>query len=334
MARRRIALGIVLAACFAASAYAQDQNGTAANPPPLGTTQPPLPRVTRIRIGGNVQGAKIVHQVQPVYPQAAKDAHISGKVRLHIVIATNGTVQKVEYVSGPQELMQASIDAVQQWRYEPTLLNRQPVEVDSTVDVVYTLDGAPPSGSHEQPADQQPKTTPSAIDPQLKADIIQLFDAMHMQERTATLGRTVFDSLRPTILSSLPPTPSREKIVEAYEDALVSLFTSDEFLDRSVALYAKYFSDDDVKALTKFYQSPAGQHYNDVSGQITAEGAQIGQDLARDNLPGIFQKLCKDFPELQGTANFCGTKQPEKRSLLIAPESLRSEDQFAGNSPR
>jgi TonB family protein len=187
MARRRIALGIVLAACFAAGAYAQDQDGT---------TQPPPFRVARIRVGGNVQGAKIVHQVQPVYPQAAKDAHISGTVRLHIVVAKSGTVQKVEYVSGPQELMQASIDAVQQWRYQPTLINGQPVEVDSTVDVVYTLGGSPPAESQEQPTTDQPKANPPASNPQLKADIIQLFDAMHMQERTATLGRTVFDSLR------------------------------------------------------------------------------------------------------------------------------------------
>jgi TonB family protein len=323
MARRNIAFGIVLTACFASGAYAQDQN-TPANQAPATDA----PRAMRIRVGGNVQAAKLVHQVQPVYPQVAKAAHVSGTVVLHAIIGKDGSVQQLAAVSGPPLLLQASIDAVQRWQYEPTLLAGKPIEVDTTISVVYTLGDAPPSESQDQPTDQQTKTDPAAIDPQLKADILHLFDAIHMQERTAAVGRAMFDSLRPTIMSALPPTPHREKIAEAYENALISLFSSQEFLDRSVALYAKYFSDDDIKALTQFYLSPAGQHFNDVSGQVTAEGSQIGQDLARENLEAIFLKLCKDFPELQGEANVCATKPTEKKSLLIAPDSLRPDAQI------
>jgi periplasmic protein TonB len=102
---------------------------------------PPKPTQTRIRVGGNVQGAKLVHQVQPVYPQIAKTAHVSGTVLLHAIIAKDGSIQELQYVSGPPLLMRAAMDAVHEWRYQPTLLNGEPVEVDTTIQVVFTLGG-------------------------------------------------------------------------------------------------------------------------------------------------------------------------------------------------
>lgn len=109
--------------------------GGAAPPPP------PKPTQTRIRVGGNVAAAKLIHQVQPVYPQIAKTAHVSGTVLLHAIIAKDGTIQQLEYVSGPPLLMRAAMDAVHEWRYNPTLLNGEPVEVDTTIQVVFTLGG-------------------------------------------------------------------------------------------------------------------------------------------------------------------------------------------------
>jgi len=109
--------------------------GNSAPPPP------PRPTQTRIRVGGNVQGAKLVHQVQPIYPQIAKTAHVSGTVLLHAIIAKDGSIQELQYVSGPPLLMRAAMDAVHEWRYQPTLLNGEPVEVDTTIQVVFTLGG-------------------------------------------------------------------------------------------------------------------------------------------------------------------------------------------------
>lgn len=109
--------------------------GGAAPPPP------PKPTQTRIRVGGAVQAASLTHQVQPIYPQIAKTAHVSGTVVLHAIIAKDGTIQQLEYVSGPPLLMRAAMDAVREWRYRPTLLNGEPVEVDTTVQVVFTLGG-------------------------------------------------------------------------------------------------------------------------------------------------------------------------------------------------
>jgi periplasmic protein TonB len=109
--------------------------GNSAPPPP------PKPTQTRIRVGGNVQGAKLLHQVQPIYPQIAKTAHVSGTVLLHAIIAKDGSIQELQYVSGPPLLMRAAMDAVHEWRYQPTLLNGEPVEVDTTIQVVFTLGG-------------------------------------------------------------------------------------------------------------------------------------------------------------------------------------------------
>jgi len=108
----------------------------------IGSNLPPPPKVlSRIRQGGNVQQAKLINMVRPVYPPLAKQARISGTVRLHAIIAKDGSVVQLEMVSGHPLLVQSALDAVRQWRYQPTLLNGEPVEVDTTVDVVFSLGG-------------------------------------------------------------------------------------------------------------------------------------------------------------------------------------------------
>lgn len=108
-----------------------------------GSGMPPPPKAapSRIRVGGNVQAASLVRKVDPVYPPIAKTAHISGTVVLHAIIGKDGAVQHLEYVSGPPLLMKSAMDAINQWRYKPTMLNGEPVEVDTTISVVFTLGG-------------------------------------------------------------------------------------------------------------------------------------------------------------------------------------------------
>lgn len=79
----------------------------------------------------------LIHKVKPVYPAAAKKVHIEGTVVLHAIIAKDGTVQSLDYVSGPDELKDSAIDAVKKWRYKPMLLNNQPVEVDTDISVPF-----------------------------------------------------------------------------------------------------------------------------------------------------------------------------------------------------
>jgi len=106
--------------------------GTAAPPPPK-------PTVSRVRVGGAVQNAKLVNRVQPVYPPLARQTRISGTVRLHAIIGKDGTVQQLQVESGHPLLVQAALDAVKQWRYQPTLLNGEPVDVDTEIDVIFSL---------------------------------------------------------------------------------------------------------------------------------------------------------------------------------------------------
>jgi protein TonB len=105
------------------------------------TAAPPPPKVTpkRITVGGNVQAAHLVNRVQPVYPPLARQTRISGTVKLHAIIGKNGAVEQLQVVSGHPLLVQSALDAVRQWRYQPTLLNGEPVEVDTEIDVIFSL---------------------------------------------------------------------------------------------------------------------------------------------------------------------------------------------------
>jgi protein TonB len=105
-----------------------------------GAPPPPRPHQTGpLRVGGNVQAARIINRVQPSYPPLARQTRISGTVRLHAIIGKDGTIQQLEVMNGHPLLQQAALDAVRQWRYQPTLLNGEPVEVDTTIDVIFSL---------------------------------------------------------------------------------------------------------------------------------------------------------------------------------------------------
>src|SRR5437763_8429061 len=93
----------------------------------------------RITIGGNVQQAKLISQPKPAYPPLAKQARISGTVKLGVVIAADGTMRDIGVISGHPLLIPAALEAVKQWRYQPTLLNGEPVEVSTQIDVNFTL---------------------------------------------------------------------------------------------------------------------------------------------------------------------------------------------------
>jgi len=95
--------------------------------------------VQGIRVGGNVQAAKLISQPKPIYPPAAKEARIQGVVQLLATIAKDGTVKDLQVILGHPLLVEAAMSAVQQWVYQPTLLNGNPVEVVTQIDVNFTL---------------------------------------------------------------------------------------------------------------------------------------------------------------------------------------------------
>lgn len=107
-------------------------------PPPTMTEAQPAPP-SRIKIGGAVQQTKLIRQPHPVYPPDAKAARVQGVVKLSAIIGKDGTIQKLEVISGDPLLVPSALEAVQQWVYQPTLLNGDPVEVVTQIDVNYTL---------------------------------------------------------------------------------------------------------------------------------------------------------------------------------------------------
>ena len=113
--------------------------GVAAGPPPPPPPKPKTPQ--RIRVGGQVEAAKLIYKPTPEYPPLAKMARIQGTVRLEAIIAKDGTIQDLKVMSGHPLLVKAALDAVKQWRYQPTLLNGEPVEVVTEIDVNFTLAG-------------------------------------------------------------------------------------------------------------------------------------------------------------------------------------------------
>ena len=109
-----------------------------------GGLAPPGPEGTnRIRVSTEVQEAKLMNKVIPAYPPLARQARIQGTVKLHAIIGTDGTIEWLEAVEGHPLLIQAAMDAVKQWRYKPTLLEGAPVEVETYIDVIFTLGDKP-----------------------------------------------------------------------------------------------------------------------------------------------------------------------------------------------
>ncbi len=113
-----------------------ETSGRAIPAPPA---PPPVKTPQRIQQGGTIQAARIINQTRPIYPVLAIQARIQGNVVLHAIIDKQGLVSELQVISGDPRLVKAALDAVTQWRYQPTSLNGQPVEVDTTITVSFVL---------------------------------------------------------------------------------------------------------------------------------------------------------------------------------------------------
>jgi TonB family protein len=117
-------------------------NTESSSPDPKTTesgTLPPSLLAQRVRVSQGVVQGMVVHRVAPVYPPEAKRARIQGTVVLAAVIGKDGRIKGLNVISGPSMLVDAAVGAVQQWRYRPYMLLGEPVEVDTTVTVNFTL---------------------------------------------------------------------------------------------------------------------------------------------------------------------------------------------------
>jgi len=92
-----------------------------------------------VRVSSGVSAAFLVKKVQPEYPEKARRDHIQGTVTLHAVINTTSDITELQTISGDPVLAEAAISAVKQWKYKPYLLQGEPVEVDTQIQVNFIL---------------------------------------------------------------------------------------------------------------------------------------------------------------------------------------------------
>jgi periplasmic protein TonB len=105
-------------------------------PAPPADMRPPTPHRLVVT---HLESAMLIHRVEPVYPPLARQTHREGQVELRAIIATDGTIQSLQVVKGDALFLRSASDAVSQWRYRPTVLNGQPVEIETYITVIYTL---------------------------------------------------------------------------------------------------------------------------------------------------------------------------------------------------
>ena len=87
----------------------------------------------------HIDPSRIIRRVEPIYPPLGFQLHRETRVELRAIISTDGTIQSLQVISGDPLFYPSALNAVRQWRYTPTLLNDQPVEVDTYITVIYSL---------------------------------------------------------------------------------------------------------------------------------------------------------------------------------------------------
>jgi periplasmic protein TonB len=108
-------------------------------PPKVAEAEPAPAAPARIRVGGQVEAARVISDPNPIYPPLAAEAHVQGVVVLDAVIGEDGHISNLKLISGSPLLAPAAMDAVKQWVYRPTFLNGRAVEVATEIDVRFQL---------------------------------------------------------------------------------------------------------------------------------------------------------------------------------------------------
>jgi TonB family protein len=124
--------------------------------PGAGSGPTAIRRAGPVRVSSGVMAGNMENVVNPVYPAEAKAKHVQGVVILHAIISKTGDIENLEVISGPELLRQSAIDAVGRWRYKPYLLNGEPTEVETTINVNYTFSAPQSPSPMSMPAEGSP----------------------------------------------------------------------------------------------------------------------------------------------------------------------------------
>ena len=154
---------------------------------------------------------------------------------------------------------------------------------------------APPPATSDSTA---PSVSAPKIDPAKAADIQRLIEVAGTRQLLVDTMATMQANVRPTLIKALPPGPYREKLINLFFERLQTKMSIQQFLDMAAAAYDKYLTDDDVKALIAFYQTPLGQKTLTVLPKMAAElqvqGMRIGEEAGRESM----QEVLAEHPEL------------------------------------
>jgi hypothetical protein len=239
-----------------------------------------------------------------------KQAHVQGSVVLHAILGIDGAVKELTVVSGPTQLVKSALDAVLQWRYRPTLINGYPVEVDTTITTVFTLDetapeaaaGAKPNGNRPLNTNeyrQQELQALAAVDPGTAADIRRLLEVTRAQ----TLVSQIFDSQLPLIkenlLKSLPSDPDRQALADTFIKKMHDRAASGDLVELIIPVYAKHFTHDDIKTMLAFFDSPTGRRLREESPAYLQEVQEVTtQHWQNVVVPELLKEMAAGFPEI------------------------------------
>jgi len=271
--------------------------------------QPDAVKPARIKLGGQVVAAKLVSQPQPQYPPLARETGIEGSVILHALIGVDGAVKEVAVQSGHPLLVQSALDEVRQWRYQPTLLNGKPAEVDTTVTVTFKLTpSASLSGPSVDPATlKQEQDALNAVDPDTAGDIRRLIESMGTKSLVSQMFEAQLGPLREqlvTNLKNLPADADKGKIADRFIEMMKDRITSGELSDLAIPVYAKYFTHDQIKDMLAFYQSASGKRFSEEApSAIRDVQAAVSQHWAKVVIPQLVRQMAAEFPELRKPNN-------------------------------
>jgi uncharacterized protein len=136
------------------------------------------------------------------------------------------------------------------------------------------------------------------IDPAKAADIQRLIEVAGARQLLIDTMAKMQANIRPTLIKTLPSGPYREKLINLFFERLQTKMSVQQFLDMAAAAYDKYLTDDDVKALIAFYQTPLGQKTLTVlpkmAAELQAQGMRIGEEAGRESM----QEVLAEHPEL------------------------------------
>ena len=182
---------VVMLLVGSAAMHGQEQGGASQTAPAAGGAKEVKilgSAGTRIKAGSAVTGAKLISRVDPVYPPLARQTRISGTVRLRGIIGKDGSVLELSVLSGHPLLIQSALEAVRKWKYTPTLVGGEPVDVETTIDVIFSLN----ENSNRTGVKQAPQ-----IDPQVRADFSKLLELTKTSERAGEATKKALEPLAP-----------------------------------------------------------------------------------------------------------------------------------------